>query len=71
MASAPHATIAWNTALRDASCARRGSSSCTTDWNGTAACPIAPDAAPRALESSADAARPRRAYTRSASTLTK
>ena len=49
MASAPHATIAWNTALRDASCARRGSSSCTTDWNGTAACPIAPDAAPRAL----------------------
>ena len=35
--SAPHAIIAWNTALRDASCDRRGSRSCTIDWKGSSA----------------------------------
>eukprot|EP00964_Phaeocystis_antarctica_P010989 scaffold6034_cov52-Phaeocystis_antarctica.AAC.1 len=69
--ASPHASIAWKTALRDTSCARRGSSSCTSCWKGSAACAIPPTAASRAARSSAPTVPPRAAAKRSGSTLTK
>eukprot|EP00964_Phaeocystis_antarctica_P010281 scaffold5648_cov69-Phaeocystis_antarctica.AAC.2 len=51
--SGSHASIVWKTALRDASCRRRGSSSCTSCWKGSAACAMPPTAASRAARSSA------------------
>eukprot|EP00964_Phaeocystis_antarctica_P010992 scaffold6036_cov57-Phaeocystis_antarctica.AAC.1 len=69
--ASPHASIAWKTALRDASCMRSGSSSCTSCWKGSAACAIPPTAASRAARSSVPTVPPRAAATWSGSTLTK